>query len=307
MGGGSSREVAKAAGFGKNGRRSRNMSRFRPPVFPALFCLAFAVHAAPVLPPWPLPFPQGPVETTRTARWTDEEFSCQIDLDRGLDGKELAAYSDALAADGWTRRNLAGRDAGSPGPDAARLFRELRLHGHRELADGLSEIVERGAVLWKKPPLTLVYLSGKNVLFCSFPFGKDFPAPASPPGGWLFGTPFALPGAKLSMRAVTRAADGITAMELWKAPPPGDGFLDRVRAQLVANGWQFVPPVGEAPLSAGKDTAAMDAALVHGIFAGTAMFRSASGEEAMLSVREGDASSVPASANCVFLLRFPAP
>lgn len=281
--------------------------RFLP--FLSVALLAFSLRAAPVLPPWPLPLPQGPAEQGRTARWTDEDFSFQIDFARALSARELAAYSASLAADGWRVRFAPSESAARAEDELAGTLRNLRAQGFRELADSVSALLSEGAAQWEKPPMSLLYLPGKNVLVCSFPFSDAVPPPSARPGEWLFSTPLPLAGATLSLLTVSVSGGILTAAEMWNAPRPGADFLDAARSQLVANGWQPLAPGGAAPPAVGAQTAAMDQAFVSRLFGGTAMFRSAAGEEAILSVRGGGDPAAPPAApvGCLFLLHAPAP
>jgi len=275
-------------------------SSLRSLLFAAVCALALSAPAAPVLPPWLPPLPEGLDCSSRTVRWTEKDFSHEIDLPRALSPREIADYSDALVADGWTARLL---PASADFPLSA-----LRAQGRGDLADGLETLFAAGASQWEKPPADLFYLPGKNLLLCTFPFSEACPAPAAEPGAWLFSTAFLLPGAEPRMRVLSVARGSSVAVEFWTLPRFPEGFLDAARARLVASGWEFVPPVGEAPFAAGGDTAAADAALVGGLFSGTASFRSPSGEEATISLQRGEDGKVA----CIFLLRsgtpgFPSP
>ncbi|MBQ7251742.1 MAG: hypothetical protein IJS32_03980 [Kiritimatiellae bacterium] len=277
---------------------------FRALFLSLLACLPALSRAAPLPPPWPLPFPRGPglAAAERTVHWTPTEFSHQIVLPRALSGPELDAFSAALAADGWeTGIAPAGADSDSAFADTLRL---LRAQGNAAFADGLSALLADGLVKWDKGPLSLFYFAGRRLLLCTFPFSPECPAPSAAPGEWLFSTPLPLPGAEPVRRVVSLSGGLMTAAEIWRAPAAaGTLFADKARAQLVSCGWECLPPGGPAPPAADKETAARDAALVERLFAGTAHFRSAAGAEAMLSVRGGE----DGAATCLFLLRTPAP
>ena len=278
------------------------MSRALFPLF--LFSLPLLSLAVPLPPPWLLPLPAVPglAAAERTARWTEEEFSQQIVLPRALSAAELSAYSAALASDGWEIR----LSSAISGPDAALAssLRLLRAQGGGAFADGLSSLLSGGVAHWTRGPLSLFYLAEKRLLLCTFPFSPDVPAPAAPPGGWLFSTPLPLADAHLRQRILSLSGGVLTAAEIWTARADGKAFADGARAQLASCGWEWLPPAPAAPAAADPASLAADAALVGRIFEGTAHFRSASGARAMLSVRGGGDGG---QGTYLFLLRAPAP